>query len=105
VKRALVAGGAATLIWVAIANSLPVKQARAADWSQPKAIGTPGITATYPRDWHVAIQAGPSLGFSVDRSVTVQAFVGLGPGARKSDAVELLDRLTIRRSSPSLART
>ncbi len=169
-KRALVAGGAATLIWVAIANSLPVKQARAADWSQPKAIGTPGITATYPRDWHATIQAGPSLAFAsfrlppdwwleeqktipeggvfvwlyvagpslnsfpnrpdhfelrdedrhfiscgvefegwnvifVDHSVTVQAFVGLGPGARKSDAVELLDRLTIRRSSPSLART
>jgi hypothetical protein len=41
----------------------------------------------------------------VDRSVTVQAFVGLGPRARKSDAAELLDRLAIRRSSPSLART
>jgi hypothetical protein len=40
----------------------------------------------------------------VDHGVTVQAFVGLGSGAPKSDATELLDRLTIRRSSPSLAR-
>jgi len=41
----------------------------------------------------------------VARSVTVQAFVGLGPRVRKSDAAELLDRLAIRRSPPSLART
>lgn len=169
-RRALLIGAAATLVWVAAANSLPGKQARPADWSQPKTIGTPGITARYPRGWHATIQGGPSLAFSsfalpadwwledqktipegdvfiwlyvsgprttgfpdrpdhfelrgqdrhfiscgvgfegwnvifVDRDVTVQAFVGLGPGARKSDAAELLDRLTIQRSPPSLART
>ena len=41
----------------------------------------------------------------VDHGATVQAFVGLGRGARKSDALELLDRLIIRRASPSLAMT
>jgi hypothetical protein len=41
----------------------------------------------------------------VERDVTVQAFVGLGPGARKSDAAELLDRLAIPRSSSSMPRT
>ena len=40
-----------------------------------------------------------------DRDATVQAFVGLGRGARKADATELLDRLTIRRSPPSLPAT
>ena len=162
-------GAAATLVWVAAANSLPGEQARPADWSQPKTIGTPGITANYPRGWHATIQGGPSLAFSsfalpadwwsedqktipdggvfvllytfgpglnglpdrprhfelrdddrhslscnafegwnvifVDHGAAVQAFVGLGPGARKSDAAELLDRLTIRRSPPSLAGT
>ena len=169
-KRALVVGAAATVIWVAVANSLPAKQARAADWSQPKTIGTAGLTATYPRGWHASEEAGPSLAFSsfalpsdwrsgepktvpeggvyisvfivgpgfdgfpnrpghfelrdedrhfiscgvgfegwnvifVDHGATVQAFVGLGRGARKSDALELLDRLIIRRASPSLAMT
>jgi hypothetical protein len=171
VKRALVTGAAATLLWLVVANSVPSKQARAADWSHPKRIATSsGITATYPRGWIARREAGPSLAFSsfalpadwwfgdrktipeggvfiwlyisgprsngfperpghfelrdedhrflscglgfegwnvifVDHSVTVQTFVGLGPGARKSDAAELLDRLAIRRSSPSLART
>jgi hypothetical protein len=40
----------------------------------------------------------------VENSATVQAFIGLGRGAPKSDAVELLDRLTIRHTSPSLAQ-
>jgi hypothetical protein len=31
-----------------------------------------------------------------DRGQAVQAFVKLGPGTRKSDAVEVLDRLVIR---------
>jgi hypothetical protein len=38
-----------------------------------------------------------------DRDATVQAFVGLGRGARKADATELLDRLTIASVRPSLA--
>jgi hypothetical protein len=40
----------------------------------------------------------------IDHSVTVQAFVGLGPGARNSDAAELPDRLAIRPNSLSLPR-
>ncbi len=170
-KRALVTGAAATLLWLVVANSIPVKEARGADWSYSKKIATSsGIIATYPRGWIATKEAGASLAFSscalpptwwlgdrktipaggvfiwlyisgprsngfperpghfelrnedrrflscglgfegwnvifVDRSVTVQAFVGLGPRARKSDAAELLDRLAIRRSPPSLART
>ena len=58
-KRALVAGTAATLIWVAVANGLPAKQARAADWSQVKTIRVAsGIAATYPRSW-TAVARGP----------------------------------------------
>jgi hypothetical protein len=60
VKRALVAGAAATLIWVAVANSLPGKQARAADWSRVKTIRiASGIAATYPRSW-TAFASGPT---------------------------------------------
>jgi hypothetical protein len=60
VKRALVIGAAATLIWVAVANSLPAKQARAADWSRVKTIRTAsGIAATYPRSW-TAFARGPT---------------------------------------------
>ena len=40
----------------------------------------------------------------IDHSVTVQAFVGVGPGARNSDAAELLNRLAIRPNSLSLPR-
>jgi hypothetical protein len=171
VKRALLIGTPATLVWLVVAHSILGEQAPAADWSHPKKIGTSsGITATYPRGWSVSRKSGPSLAFSsftlpadwwseqrktiphggvfiwvyvsgprsngfperpdhfelrdkdrrflscgigfdgwnvifVDHSVTVQAFVGLGSGARKADATELLDRLTIRRTSPSLART
>jgi hypothetical protein len=169
VKRALVIGAAATLTWVAVANSLPGKQAQGADWSQPKTIGTPGMTATYPRGWHATKLAGSSVAISsfalppgwwsreqktipaggvfsqlytfgprldgfpnrprkfelpdedrhflscngfegwnvifVDHDVAVQAFVGLGPGARKSDVERLLEGLTISRAAPSLARS
>jgi hypothetical protein len=59
-----VAGAAATLIWVAVANSLSGKQARAADWSHPKTIGAPGMTATYPRRWHATELAGSSVAIS-----------------------------------------
>jgi hypothetical protein len=119
VKRALVIGAAATLAWVAVANSLPGKQPQAADWSQPKTIGTPGITATYPRGWHATKLAGSfsrdlvfrltAHGFEgwnvifVDHDVAVQAFVGLGPGAQKWDAERLLDGLTISRAATSPA--
>jgi hypothetical protein len=170
VRRALAIGAAATLILVAVANALPSKRERAADWSDPRTIATAGITAMYPRGWHATTRAGRSLAFSsftlpanwwlderrtipdggvfiwlyisgprmkgvpdrprhfelrdedrrflscglgfegwnvifVDGSVTIQAFVGLGRAARKSDAAELLDRLTIRPSSPSLPAT
>ena len=58
-KRVLVIGAAATLVWVTVANSLPGKQARAADWSQVKTIRTAsGIAATYPRSW-TAFARGP----------------------------------------------
>jgi hypothetical protein len=170
VTRTLLIGGAATVVWLAVASNLPGMHAPAADWSRPKTISTSsGITATYPRGWHATVKGGPSLAFSsfplpsdwwlepehtktipeggvfiwlyivgpgsnefprrpdhfelrdedrrfmscglgfdgwnvifVDHSATVQAFVGLGRGGRKSDAVQLLDRLTIRRSRPSL---
>jgi hypothetical protein len=59
VKRALLAGAAATLVGVAVASSLPGKQARAADWSQVKTIRiASGIAATYPRSW-TAFARGP----------------------------------------------
>jgi hypothetical protein len=59
-KRALVIGSAATLVWVAVANSLPGKQAQAADWTRVKTIRTAsGIAATYPRAW-TAFARGPT---------------------------------------------
>jgi hypothetical protein len=70
VKRALVIGAAATLIWVAVANSLPAKQARAAGWSRVKTTRTAsGIAATYPRSW-TAFARGPNTLAGRSRSLT-----------------------------------
>ena len=167
-RRMLLIGGAAAVVWLAVASNLPGMHTPAADWSRPKTISTSsGITATYPRGWQATVKSGPSIAFSsfrlppdwwledtktipeggvfiwlyisgprtnefpqrpdhfelrdkdrrfmscglgfdgwnvifVDHTATVQAFVGLGRGGRKADAVQLLNRLAIRPSRPSL---